>query len=256
MEQHRVGHSPLAGLRRSRPVGSGAPGRGQCRFTTLSRRPNRSPRKRSRHQEAPCYGRRVCGLRSLHAVGHVPVAVPRSQGPPGHGPGLGQRLSRPHRGVVGVAPPTGRSGSRASAVVALVDEIRADLGDGWFDEGAARRRGVRGLGPRTPATVGRKESGIRNTGGSVVDQTGPVVIYLPLQISPHEERFIKTLAGHVPVTVLVGITGDDPADGRPGHFGPVWCLCPAPNSVEDHRSGPGWSVRRLPMSRCAWSCAT
>ena len=94
------------------------------------------------------------------------------------------------------------AGPRTSAVVGVVEEVRASLGDGWFDEGQ--------LVDAASAVLQRTETGPGMA--SVVDQTGPVVVYLPLQVSPHEERFITVLATQVPVTVLVGMTGDGPAD--------------------------------------------
>ena len=94
------------------------------------------------------------------------------------------------------------TGPRASAVVGLVEEVRANLGDGWFDEGQ--------LVDAASAVLQRSSTSPGT--GAVVARTGPVVFYLPLQVTPHEERFIKALANRVPVTALVGMTGDDPAD--------------------------------------------
>jgi ATP-dependent helicase/nuclease subunit B len=92
------------------------------------------------------------------------------------------------------------SGPRASAVVELVDEVRANLGDSWFDEGQLVDAASEVLEQTSEQT------------GSIADETGPIVVYLPLQLSPHEERFIKTLADRIRVTVLVGTTGDSAAD--------------------------------------------
>ena len=92
------------------------------------------------------------------------------------------------------------SGPRASAVVELVDEVRANLGDSWFDEGQ--------LVDAASEVLVQTSELIE----SIADETGPIVVFLPLQLSPHEERFIKTLADRIRVTVLVGTTGDNAAD--------------------------------------------
>ncbi|HEY6623880.1 MAG TPA: PD-(D/E)XK nuclease family protein [Acidimicrobiales bacterium] len=126
------------------------------------------------------------------------------------------------------------TGSRASAVVGLVEEVRANLGDGWFDEGQ--------LVDAAFAVLQRRATEPET--GSVVNQTGPVVVYLPLQVSPHEERFIKALANQVPVTALVGMTGDDPADessrdlvGRLG-AAPTWVPVEEPPAATRVVSAP------------------
>ena len=82
----------------------------------------------------------------------------------------------------------------------LVDEVRANLGDSWFDEGE--------LVDAASEVLEQTSELIE----SIADETGPIVVYLPLQLSPHEERFIKTLADRIRVTVLVGTTGDNVAD--------------------------------------------
>jgi ATP-dependent helicase/nuclease subunit B len=104
------------------------------------------------------------------------------------------------------------SSPRAAAVVELVEDIRANLGEAWFDDGQLVDTAVEVL-ERTNAASGEGTGSEAGAGtGAIMEQTGPVIIYLPLQISPHEERLIRALSAHLPVTVLVGMTGDETAD--------------------------------------------
>jgi hypothetical protein len=49
--------------------------------------------------------------------------------------------------------------------------------------------------------------------GEAETAVGPVVVYLPLQLAPTDRDLLRALAGRVPVTVIVGATGDPVADG-------------------------------------------
>ena len=134
----------------------------------------------------------------------------------------------------------------------LVDEVRANLGDSWVDEGE--------LVDAASEVLEQTSELIE----SIADETGPIVVYLPLQLSPHEERFIKTLADRIRVTVLVGTTGDNAADesardilALPGGTAGALSGTAGTSLIKENlRSVQGWSARPLPMSRCAWSCGT
>jgi hypothetical protein len=133
-------------------------------------------------------------------------------------PATTRALADAYRDLTGASPASlGRlagSSPRAAAVVELVQDIRSNLGEAWFDDGQLVDIAVEVLA-RTgagPGVMARTGAGPGAVAGAIMEQTGPIVIYLPLQISLHEERLIKALSVHVPVTVLVGMTGDETAD--------------------------------------------
>ncbi len=130
--------------------------------------------------------------------------------------------------------------TRVATVVQMVEEVRARLGSGWYDEGqlidavAEHLSGARldaaqsqpSLPPPPPPQQqpgpARSQSASSVPGGldgtDLAAVVGAVLVYLPLRLSSVEERFLVALANHVPVTVLVGMTGDDVADETSGNI--------------------------------------
>ncbi len=47
----------------------------------------------------------------------------------------------------------------------------------------------------------------------LLDEVGPIIVHLPARATPAAGRLLQSLAAHVPVTVLLGATGDPQADG-------------------------------------------
>jgi RecB family exonuclease len=88
----------------------------------------------------------------------------------------------------------GAQSVRAAEVLRLVDEARPLL-DGFYDEVDLFDEAVAVLGE-----------------GSARDTLGQLVWYLPVVLSPHEERLLEAFARVGSVPVLLGLTGDGAAD--------------------------------------------
>ncbi len=84
------------------------------------------------------------------------------------------------------------SSDRAAEVVHMVTAIRERLA-GWFDDADLAQ-----------AAVGA----INDDPTAVLSEIGPVVVYLPLTLDAGHLNMVRALAGHGPVAVLLGTTGD------------------------------------------------
>lgn len=154
-------------------------------------------------------GHRVAGG-SLPATASVLHAVARMVLDPADGlfapvrehPSMARALVAAYRDLSGVSPATRRalsSGSpRAAEVVALVEAMEAHLRPGWYDEGS-----------RVDDAVDAVDALAAGEAGT---DTGVLVVHLPLRLSVRDRRLLGALATVRPVTVVVGLTGDDAAD--------------------------------------------
>jgi ATP-dependent helicase/nuclease subunit B len=115
-------------------------------------------------------------------------------------PATVRALVRTYGELSGVSPATltalaGQS-ARTAEVVRLVAAVRERLA-GHVDDAALVAAAVAAIG-RDPVAV---------------TTTGPVVVYLPRFVRPTDQMLVHALAEHVPVTVVVGSTGDREVDG-------------------------------------------
>ena len=90
-----------------------------------------------------------------------------------------------------------RSGRRAADVVAIHRAVRDRLAAGWYDE----------VDLMTAATAAVE------TGASVLDDVGTVVLHLPQLLAPSAAGLVTALADRTPVHVVAGLTGVAAADG-------------------------------------------
>ncbi len=114
-------------------------------------------------------------------------------------PSMARALVAAYRDLGGVSPATRKalaSGSlRAAEVVALVEAMEARLRSGWYDEGSRIDDAVTAL-----------------AAGAAGADTGALVVHLPLRLTARDRRLLGALAAVRPVTVVVGLTGEDAAD--------------------------------------------
>ena len=176
----------------------GSPGRGlvNVRFLTLARLADEVAVTRRRPDESlpatPAVLQAVARL-SLEAAGDGLFRPVRDH------PGMARSLVAAYRDLGSASPPSRRAlaaGSRRAAeVVALVEAMEARLGSAWHDEGSRIDDAVDALASGLPGVAG-----------------GHLVVHLPLRLSARERRLVVALAAGRPVTVVVGLTGDDAAD--------------------------------------------
>lgn len=89
-----------------------------------------------------------------------------------------------------------RTSARAAEVVRLHRAVRARLEPAWSDEEDLLLAAAAAHPARVAADV------------------GALVVYLPQRLSQHAGRLIRSLAAHVPVTVVAGTTAVDEADAE------------------------------------------
>lgn len=88
------------------------------------------------------------------------------------------------------------SGARARSVVRVHRQVRRALADDWYDEQDLVRSAIEILA-RDPG---------------VLDEVGPIVVFLPDDIPAPRARLLVEVAARTPVAVIAGMTGSDDAD--------------------------------------------
>lgn len=88
------------------------------------------------------------------------------------------------------------TGQRAAEVVALHRRVRTLLAADWYAEADLMAAATDALQGRAP----------------VLDDVGTLLVHLPQKLSRPAARLVRTLAEHVPVTVIAGRTGVEAAD--------------------------------------------
>ena len=158
-------------------------------------------------------------------------------------PATARALTRTYRDLRWAAPEAvdalsarvGRAGAAARAVADVGRRLRSFYDD--VDLVAAACDVVRGGGP----------------------ETGPVVVYLPARLRSVDLDLLKALEAAVRVTVIVGATGDDEADG-PASATSSSPLAAGRRTTGPSRAGSSGATRssapRPPMPRCSWPFAT
>jgi RecB family exonuclease len=90
------------------------------------------------------------------------------------------------------------AGPRAGEVVRLHRATRGRLVDDWYDEQDLMAVAANALG----------------RDGGVAPRLGPVVVYLPQQLTPDQRRLLGATAAAGGVTVIAGVSGDERADAE------------------------------------------
>lgn len=89
--------------------------------------------------------------------------------------------------------------ARAFDVVRICGQVREKLKDRWYDGQDLNDLAIEAL-----------------TSGSIdgiVREFGPVIVHLPQRVTRSQGRLVSTLAQQTPVAVVVGLTGNNKADG-------------------------------------------
>ena len=186
--------SPLSGLALRRALGASA-GLVNVHFTALARV--------AELLGAPglaAAGRRpLAGPLRAEAVHAVLSADPGPLAPVAGHPSTTQHLAATFRELARVPatslPAIAARGPRAAAVVRLFESYRARIAD-YYDENDLVLAAAAAIADGTASA----------------DETGHVIVHLPLGLSPGEHTLIEALATHDRCTVLLGLTGDAEVD--------------------------------------------
>ena len=147
-------------------------------------------------------GRRPVSAASLRAAVEVALRAERRPllGAFRDHPATVAAVMRAARDLRGLDAPARRrlaaQSERAADVVAVVDRVQAALAD-WYDDADLAAAAVEAIDADPKA---------------VAELLGPVVVHLPLRLTEQDHRVLDALAAHVPVTVLLGRTGEAAAD--------------------------------------------
>ncbi len=113
-----------------------------------------------------------------------------------------QALIRSYRDLRGVSRDSldrlAAQSGRAGDLVRLCRQVRRELQPRWYDEQDLYDQAIAGLRSGSPSTI--------------VDELGPVIVYLPQRVGKSQGQVISALADTASVVVVAGLTGDDQAD--------------------------------------------